>query len=67
MSRQQAVGGRQQPERAQPPGQQVPLLSRSQIGRFKRDGYLILEGVLDPKMCGRLRVSDPYEPSAPTL
>eukprot|EP01044_Picomonas_judraskeda_P004581 COSAG03_NODE_406_length_8171_cov_5.412537_3_plen_93_part_00 len=34
---------------------QVPLLSRSQIARFKRDGYLILEGVLDPGMCGRVR------------
>lgn len=33
----------------------VPLLTRPQIARFKRDGYIILDGVLDPHMCAQVR------------
>ena len=34
---------------------QIPLLSTDQIEQFKRDGYLILPGALDPALCARIR------------
>ena len=34
---------------------QVPLLSESQIAQFKRDGVLLLPGVLDTDLCRRAR------------
>eukprot|EP01048_Picozoa_sp_COSAG05_P030500 COSAG05_NODE_10623_length_555_cov_0.780702_1_plen_84_part_10 len=37
------------------PAQQVPLLTRAQISSFKRDGFIILEGVLDPQLCKMVR------------
>ena len=33
----------------------VDLLTTDQISRFKRDGYLVLPGVLDPDLCRRAR------------
>lgn len=34
---------------------QVDFLTKSQIARFKRDGFLVLPGVLDPDLCRRAR------------
>ncbi len=34
---------------------QVDLLSESQIAQFKRDGLLVLPGVLDPELCRQTR------------
>tara|TARA_B100000029_G_scaffold516253_2_gene628047 strand:+ start:47604 stop:48701 length:1098 start_codon:yes stop_codon:yes gene_type:complete len=34
---------------------QVPLLTEEQISTFKRDGLLVLEGVLDPNLCRHLQ------------
>ena len=34
---------------------QVDFLTTSQIARFKRDGFLVLPGVLDPDLCRRAR------------
>ena len=34
---------------------QVPPLTESQIAQFKRDGFLVLPGVLDPELCRRAR------------
>ncbi len=34
---------------------QVPLLTASQIARFKRDGFLVLPAVLDPELCRQAR------------
>ena len=36
---------------------QVPLLSRSQIASFKKDGFLILERCLDPAAVAAMRDS----------
>ena len=33
----------------------IHLLTTDQISRFKRDGYLVLPGVLDPDLCRRAR------------
>ncbi len=34
---------------------QVPLLTRDQLGQFKRDGMLVLPGVLDTELCRQAR------------
>lgn len=34
---------------------QVELLTESQIAEFKRDGLLVLPGVLDPDLCSQAR------------
>lgn len=34
---------------------QVPLLTPNQIEQFKRDGYLVLPGALDPDLCRQTR------------
>ena len=33
----------------------VESLTADQIAQFKRDGFLVLEGVLDPELCLRAR------------
>ena len=46
------------PERrvsAVPTVPQVPALTESQIAQFKRDGFLVLPGALDPELCRRAR------------
>ncbi len=55
MNRPHPQDGHDHPRAAHDRPEQVPPLSRAQIARFKRDGYLILEGVLDPEMCRQLR------------
>ena len=44
-----------QPTPANPGVTQVPLLTASQIARFKRDGFLVLPAVLDPELCRQAR------------
>ena len=41
--------------RNSPDVRQVERLTESQIADFKRDGYLVLPGVLDPELCRRAR------------
>ena len=43
------------PTMAVPNVPQVPPLTDSQIAQFKRDGFLVLPGVLDPDLCRRAR------------
>ena len=43
------------PTPADPGINQVPLLTTGQIARFKRDGFLVLPGVLDPELCRQAR------------
>lgn len=38
-----------------PPPPKVPLLTQRQVSEFKRDGFIILPGVLDPDACAALR------------
>ncbi|MEE3259200.1 MAG: hypothetical protein VX293_08315, partial [Candidatus Latescibacterota bacterium] len=38
-----------------PSAKQVELLTENQIAQFKRDGFLVLPGVLDPELCRQAR------------
>ena len=38
-----------------PSAKQVELLTENQIAQFKRDGFLVFPGVLDPELCRRAR------------
>ncbi len=46
---------RMQPTPTTPRVKQVPLLTTSQITRFKHDGFLVLPAVLDSELCRRAR------------
>ena len=40
---------------ASPTVAQAPRLTTEQISRFKRDGFLVLPGVVDPELCRQAR------------
>ncbi len=40
---------------ASPTVAQAPRLTTDQIAQFKRDGFLVLPGVIDPELCGQAR------------
>ena len=40
---------------ASPTVAQAPRVTADQIAQFKRDGFLVLPGAIDPELCGQAR------------